>query len=110
MVKLLNLNEYYSWEDETPSHVAECVIRKLIAIGKESDAEQIMSEYEDYGNYWEFRNMYDTLSYVLGGNKTATEFLYSCGVSGVIGQSPSHDGNIFVSYSDNVKIIDSDKL
>jgi hypothetical protein len=110
-VKLFNLNEFYEWESETPQHVAECIIRKLLKAGKESDAELITNEYEEYGNYWDLRTMYDILTHTLGNQKTVSEWLNICGVSGVISDAITHKGKIYTVYDDSlIKIIDVEKI
>ena len=110
-VKIFNLDEFYSWEEETPTHVAECIVRKLIKAGKERDAELITNEYEEYGNYWDLRTMYDVLTHSLGGQKTASEWFNICGVSGVISDAITHRGKIYTVYDDSlIKILDVEKI
>lgn len=110
-VKIYNLDSFYNWDDETPTYVSECIVRKLYKMGKSKDAEQIEEEYEEYGKYWEFRNTYQTLIYILGGRKETSEFLTLCGVGGVIGKSPNHNGKIYTVYDDGlIKVINTEKI
>lgn len=110
-VRIYNLDSFYEWEDETPSFVAECVIRKLYRMDKRDDADQIQQEFEEYGKYWELKNMYETLKHILGSAKATSEMLSICGVGGVIGKSPAHKSNIYTVYDDSlIRIINSQKL
>jgi hypothetical protein len=110
-VKLFGLESFYEWENEMNEHVYNAVIHKLKAKGFHEDAEQIESEFEEYGTYWSLRNIYEYLTHSLGSPKETTEFLNLCGVNGVIAQSPAHDGNVYVAYSDDViKIINVEKI
>lgn len=105
-VRLFGLDDYYNWEEETPAHVADCVMRKLIKIGKSDTADLMATEYEDYGNYWSMRSLYEILIDTLGGGKETSEFLSLCGVNGVVGESPAHDGYVYTCYDDSlIKII-----
>lgn len=107
IVKLLGLDQFYEWEEEIPLEVQDCVIYKLKKMGNEDDANQVTQEYEEYGQAWSLRNMYEYLTHILGSTKNVSEFLNICGVNGVIAQSPAHSGNIYVAYADDViKILD----
>jgi len=108
-VKLLGLDQFYQWEGDV-SEIQDSIIRKLISMGKEEEANQIASEYEEYDTAWSMKNMYEFLTHVLGGKKETSEFLNSVGVNGVIVKSVIHGDKIYVAYSDNIiKIISMDK-
>jgi ADP-Ribosyltransferase in polyvalent proteins len=110
-VKLLGIDDFYNWEDETPEHIAQCIMRKLNRVGESDKAEQISTEYEEYGNYWSIRSMYEILESTLGSKKETTEFLNICGVNGVIGESPAHNEPVYTVYDDRmIKIIDVTKI
>jgi hypothetical protein len=110
-VRLLNLNEFYRWEEETPSHVAECIVRKLRKISKDDNADLIVNEYDEYGNYWPLRSMYEILTDMLGDSKLTSEWLTICGVGGVIGESPAHNGLVYTVYDDTlIKILNVEKI
>jgi hypothetical protein len=110
-VKLYNLDEFYVWEEETPEFVAQCVVRKLLKLGKTSDAELITTEYEEYGKYWELKNMYSVLTDILGTQKETSEWLTICGVGGVISDAITHSGKIYTVYDDSlIKIVNVENL
>jgi hypothetical protein len=110
-VRLLNLNEFYNWEEETPHHIAECIVRKLQKIGKHDNAELIVNEFNEYGNYWPLKSMYEILTDMLGNSKLTSEWLTICGVGGVIGESPAHNGLVYTVYDDSsIKILNVEKI
>lgn len=110
-VKISDIDSFHQWEEETPSFIAECVMRKLHKIGKSNDAEQIQQEFEEYGQYWELKNMYETLKYLLGGPKQTSEFLTLCGLGGVVSKSSMHNGDIYTVYDDSlIRIVNVEKI
>ena len=110
-VNILNINEFYEWEEETPTYVAEAIVRKLIKSGNQEIAEQITNEYEEYGNHWSLKTMYDVLTDILGSQKMVSEWFNICGISGVISNAITHDAKIYTVYDDRlIRIIDIEKL
>ena len=64
-------------------------------------------EYEDYMETWSMRSVYEILSVVLGGAKETSEFLYQCGIGGVISDAVIHNAKVYTCFSeDRIKIID----
>jgi len=103
--------DFYEWEAEIPSHIHDCVATKLRDMGHEDDADMMDQEVEDYGDYWSMRSLYEIMSDTIGGDKNTTALLVSCGVDGVIAQSPAHEGNVLVVYNDQVaRIMNTRKL
>lgn len=110
-VKLYNLIEYYPWEDETPEEVVNCIIRKLRKRGDNKTADLIIQEYEEYGNYWSIRTMYEILTHSLGSQKEVSEWFNICGISGVVADAITHKGKIYTAFDDSlIKIIDVKKI
>lgn len=110
-VRIYDLENFYNWDYDTPDHIYNEVIRNLNKNGYESDAEQIIQDREDYGDNWSVENLYGFLNAVFDSEKEATEFLYECGLSGVITKDIHGRGNIYVAYSDDiVKIVDKWKV
>jgi hypothetical protein len=110
-VSIRGLDNFYNWEEETPHHVAERIVKKLIKAGHTDDAELIENEFNDYGNYWELNSMYEILTGILGSKKEVSEFLDMCGVSGVIGKSRSQSGLVYTVYDDRlIKILNVEKV
>jgi hypothetical protein len=108
-VRLFQLDSFAHWENEIPSDIAECIMKKLMRMGETHTVELMQTEYEEYGEYWNMRNMYSILTDTLGSNKEASEFLNLCGMGGVIGQG--HSGNIYTVFDDSlIKIIDVEKI
>lgn len=110
-VKLFNIDQFHQWEKDTPDEIAHCVYRKLQKIGENDLAESMMQEYNDYGNFWSIRSMYEILNDTLGSKAKTSEFLSICGLNGVIAQSPAHEGNVYVAYDDSIiKILNVEKI
>jgi len=110
-VKLFNLNEFYPWDAETPDNVMHCVLRKLNKLGADDLIETITREYEEYGTYWTIVTLYSVLTHTLGNTKAVSEWLNICGCSGVIGDSPAHNGKVYTVYDDSyIKILNVEKL
>jgi hypothetical protein len=106
-VRLKELSNFYNWEDEVPDDVYNQVISSLKDEGFESDAEEIEQDYQDYGDRWSVKSLYEFLQAVLKSDKKTSEFLYKNGISGVIADDLHDRGKIYVAYSDKiVKIID----
>lgn len=109
-VKIYNLDSFYEWEEPTDDGIAHCIIRKLAKKGHPM-AETIQQEFEEYDRYWELRNMYGILTDILGSEKETSDFLSICGMGGVIGESPAHNGKVYTVYDDSlIKIIDVTKI
>lgn len=105
-VRLKNVDDYVGWEDEISDDLLQKVIKKLNSKMLYEDAEEIERENNEYG-LWSFRSLYEHLSVILDGQKQATDFLNSLGVSGTFVKDDFHKGNIYVAYSDeDVKIIE----
>ena len=103
--------EFYQWDYEIPQHIHQCVIDKLRGIGKEDDADEMEREAEEYGDLWSMDSLYQWLMYVIGSPENTSKFLVTCGVDGVIAQSPAHEGNVIVAYDDNaINITNRKKL
>ena len=112
-VKLSELNNYQNWDDEMSYSLYDCVINTLEDMGFDDDVQLMKDEYEEYGDLMTVDSLYSQLTYILGGQKETTKFLYDCDLSGVITDvnvQQSH-GKVFVAYSDEiVKIIRKYKL
>ena len=94
--------DFYQWDHEIPYDLQECIIGKLKEIGKDEDADEMAREAEEYGDLWSMDSLYQWLAYVVDGGVNTSKFLASCGVDGVIAQSPAHEGNVIVIYNDQV--------
>lgn len=110
-VSLRNLNDFYKWDEETPDNIYRKVIKSLEDLGHESDAEEIKQEYEEYGDRWSIDSLYQYLEAVFKSSKEVSEFLYNCGVAGVIAKDIEDRGTIYVCFSDeDIRIVDSYKI
>lgn len=103
--------DFYNWDEEIPVHLHEQIVKKLIELGHEDDAETMQREYEDYGSTWTMDSLHQILSHILSSPKEVSEFLVDLGVDGVYGKDKVHVGNVYVSFrDDNVKIIQTMKV
>lgn len=101
-VRLIELDNFYEWDKETPEDVYQCVINKLQNNNYESDSEQIENDYEEYGDRWSIDSLYSFLTVVFESDKDTTKFLYDCGISGVVAEDLHGRGKIYVAYSDKI--------
>lgn len=109
-VRLRNINDYYDWESDI-GNIYDSVIRELRNIDKDDSAEEIVSDYESYGDYWTMNQLYDWLTAVIGSEVESSKFLYDIGVSGIKAKDLHDRGNIFVTFNtDDIKIIDKWKV
>ncbi len=110
-VKLYELEYFYPWEEECSEEIYSNVIRSLTDLGYEKDANDMQEEYEEYGDRWPIRSLYEWLASVFGSSKEVTKFLYKNGISGVIADDIDDRGKIYVAFSDRIiKIVDTYKV
>ncbi|MFW6219269.1 MAG: hypothetical protein ACOC33_00245 [bacterium] len=102
---------YFDWEQEMPQFAYDSTIEELRDMGKDENADELVEDFESYGDLWSIRSLYEWLTYVVGGEREASEFLFNIGIDGVIGQSPIHEGDVYVAFNDeNIKIINMVKV
>ncbi|MFA5484913.1 MAG: hypothetical protein WC260_01530 [Candidatus Pacearchaeota archaeon] len=101
-VRLFELDNFYEWEQETPPDIYDCVIRKLRSLEYEDDADEIEQDYEDYGDRWSIESLYAFLTAIFDSDRETSEFLYKCGISGVIADDLQGRGRIYVTYTDKI--------
>lgn len=106
-VKLFETDTYLEWEDHIPLSVHQKVSEKLRSMGKEEDADMMDQELEDYGDTWSMRSAYEIMVEVLGSARATSEFMYDCGVGGVITDAVVHKAQIYTCFAeDRIKIVD----
>lgn len=109
-VNLLDLDNFYEWDHEIPEDLFLKIADKLEEQGYEDDAETMRQELDDYQTTWSMGSTYEITRDTIGGDKEATTFLNELGISGIIAQSPAHEGNVYVAFSDDiVKITNIDQ-
>jgi len=76
-------------------------------MGEDEEADSMDQEYEEYMETWSMRSVYEIMSTVFGGAKETSEFLYQCGIGGVISNAIIHNAKVYTCFSkDRIKIID----
>lgn len=107
----IRTDRFYEWEMPMPQHIFDAVLKNLRRINKESDAEEMEQDFEEYQEMWSIRNLYEWLQAILKDDREVSEFLYRSGVDGVIAKSPAHNGKVYVSFTDDgIRMIDHEKL
>lgn len=105
-VKIFEKESFLEWDHNIPENVHHQISKKLREIDQEDEANDMDQELEEYMETWSMASTYEIMTAILGGMKEASEFLYDCGIGGVISDAVIHDAKVYTTFSDRVKIID----
>lgn len=102
-VKAYNVSTYVQWDGYLSDYpdLTATIKRKLIKAGKESNAEELETEGDD----WTIKTLYEWLAAVLGSVKDTSEWFNIAGVNGLVADD-SHQNEVYVAFDDSeLKII-----